>query len=129
MKYALIPAALAALALSIPATLTAQEVQKPAAGKPAAGKPAGGMMDMDKHMTQMQENMKTMRGMGGGMMMGMMGGGQKGSPMMGGHSHGGHGDAATGGDVKDPVRGMTVDPKSAAAAARADPGNNQWRHL
>ena len=35
----------------------------------------------------------------------------------GGHSHGGHGDAARGGDGKDPVCGMTVDPKKAAAAA------------
>lgn len=35
----------------------------------------------------------------------------------GGHSHGGHGDGAPGGGVKDPVCGMTVDPKNAAAAA------------
>ena len=35
----------------------------------------------------------------------------------GGHSHGGHGDAAPGGDVKDPVCGMSVGPKNAAAAA------------
>ena len=35
--------------------------------------------------------------------------------MMGGH--GGHGDAAPGGEAKDPVCGMTVDPKNAAAAA------------
>lgn len=43
-----------------------------------------------------------------------------GSHMMGGHgghSHGGHGDAAPGGDVKDPVCGMTVDPRKAAAAS------------
>ena len=38
--------------------------------------------------------------------------------LMGGHSgHGRHGDAAPGGGVKDPVCGMTVDPKNAAAAA------------
>jgi len=40
--------------------------------------------------------------------------------MMGGHGHGGHGgrgDAAPGGGVKDPVCGMSVDPKNAAAAA------------
>ena len=35
--------------------------------------------------------------------------------MMGGH--GGRGNAAPGGSVKDPVCGMTVDPKNAAAAA------------
>lgn len=40
-----------------------------------------------------------------------------GAHMMGGHSHGGHGGATAGGDVKDPVCGMTVDPKNAAAAA------------
>lgn len=43
-----------------------------------------------------------------------------GAHMMGGHGgqdHGGHGNAAPGGDVKDPVCGMTVDPKNAAAAA------------
>ncbi len=34
----------------------------------------------------------------------------------GGHSHGGHGHATPGGDAKDPVCGMTVDPKNAAAA-------------
>ncbi len=38
-----------------------------------------------------------------------------GAHMMGGH--GGHGNAPPGGDVKDPVCGMTVDPKNAAAAA------------
>lgn len=40
-----------------------------------------------------------------------------GAHVMGGHKHGGHGDAPPGGDVKDPVCGMTVDPKNAAAAA------------
>lgn len=35
----------------------------------------------------------------------------------GGHSHGNHGDAEPGGEVKDPVCGMIVDPKSPAAAA------------
>ena len=40
-----------------------------------------------------------------------------GAHMMGGHNYGGHGNAAPGGDVKDPVCGMTVDPKNAAAAA------------
>lgn len=40
-----------------------------------------------------------------------------GAHMMGGHSHGGHGDAAPRGDAKDPVCGMAVDPKNAAAAA------------
>jgi YHS domain-containing protein len=34
----------------------------------------------------------------------------------GGHKHGGHSGVAPGGDVKDPVCGMTVEPKSAAAA-------------
>lgn len=34
----------------------------------------------------------------------------------GGHSHGSHG-AVPGGEVKDPVCGMSVDPKNAAAAA------------
>lgn len=34
----------------------------------------------------------------------------------GGHSHGSHG-AGLGGEVKDPVCGMRVDPKNAAAAA------------
>ncbi len=48
MKRALIPAAIAALVLSTPVTLTAQDVQKPVAGKPAAGKPAGGMIDGGK---------------------------------------------------------------------------------
>lgn len=46
-----------------------------------------------------------------------------GAHMMGGHgghgSHGQdpHGEEKTGGDVKDPVCGMAVDPRSAAAAA------------
>jgi len=43
-----------------------------------------------------------------------------GAHMMGGHGHGGHGghaDATPGGDAKDPVCGMTVDPQKAAAAA------------
>ncbi len=40
-----------------------------------------------------------------------------GAHMMGGHKHGGHGDAAPGGYVKDPVCGMAVDPKNAAATA------------
>ena len=40
-----------------------------------------------------------------------------GAHMLGGHGHGGHGNTAAGGDVKDPVCGMTVDPKNAAAAA------------
>ena len=43
-----------------------------------------------------------------------------GAHMMGRHRHGGHGghdDATPGGDAKDPVCGMTVDPKNAAAAA------------
>lgn len=38
-----------------------------------------------------------------------------GAHMMGGH--GGHGNTAPGDDAKDPVCGMTVDPKNAAAAA------------
>ena len=54
MKRALIPAALAALALSIPAAVAAQDVQKQAAGKPAGGM---GTIDMDKHMTQMMQQM------------------------------------------------------------------------
>ena len=42
-----------------------------------------------------------------------------GAHMMGGHGHGGHGDSgpAGGSGNKDPVCGMTVDPKNAAAAA------------
>ena len=43
-----------------------------------------------------------------------------GAHMMGGHGHGGHGGhggATPGGDAKDPVCGMTVDPQKAAAAA------------
>ncbi len=41
-----------------------------------------------------------------------------GAHMMGGHGgHGGHGNATPGGDIKDPVCGMSVDPKSASAAA------------
>jgi YHS domain-containing protein len=40
-----------------------------------------------------------------------------GAHMMGGHKHGGHGDKAPGGDVKDPVCGMMVDPQNAVAAA------------
>ena len=40
-----------------------------------------------------------------------------GAHMMGGHNSNGHADAAPGGEVKDPVCGRTVDPRSAAAAA------------
>lgn len=40
-----------------------------------------------------------------------------GAHMMGRHKHGGHGAAAPGGEAKDPVCGMTVDPEHAAAAA------------
>ncbi len=40
-----------------------------------------------------------------------------GAHMMGGHGHGGHGGATPDGDTKDPVCGMTVDPKTAAATA------------
>jgi YHS domain-containing protein len=35
----------------------------------------------------------------------------------GGHGHRGHGGAAPGSEVKDPVCGMAVDPKNAAAAS------------
>lgn len=43
-----------------------------------------------------------------------------GAHMMGGHGHGNHGDhgnALPGGNTKDPVCGMTVDPQKAAATA------------
>ena len=45
-----------------------------------------------------------------------------GAHIMGGHRHGGHGGhgdtgPATGSENKDPVCGMTVDPKNAAAAS------------
>ena len=43
-----------------------------------------------------------------------------GAHMMGRHRHGGHGghdDATPGGDAKDPVCGMNVDPQKAGAAA------------
>ena len=40
-----------------------------------------------------------------------------GAHMMGGHGHGGHGGAKPVGDTKDPVCGMSVDPRKAAAAA------------
>ena len=40
-----------------------------------------------------------------------------GAHMMGGHGRGAHGHTAGGGEGKDPVCGMTVDPKNAAAAA------------
>ena len=71
MKTSILIPAIVACALSAP-IVSAQE--KPAPTKPAMS------MDMDKHMGQMQENMKLMRGMGGPMMMG----GQKGGGMMGG---------------------------------------------
>jgi YHS domain-containing protein len=38
----------------------------------------------------------------------------------GGHRHGDHGGGAPAGDGKDPVCGMPVDPKAAAAAAVRD---------
>ena len=72
MKRSILFAALTVAALSAPAAF-AQDT-KPTPAKPAMS------MDMDKHMSQMQENMKMMRGMGGPMMMG----GQKGGGMMGG---------------------------------------------
>ena len=56
MKTSILVAAIVACAVSAP-IVSAQE--KPAPDKPAMG------MDMNKHMGQMQENMKAMHGMGG----------------------------------------------------------------
>jgi len=54
MKSAITALLLAALTLTAPAALAAENTTKPMAGKPM------GMMD-DKHMTQMQDNMKRMQ--------------------------------------------------------------------
>jgi len=76
MKTPILISAIVACALAAP-IVSAQEKSAPA--KPAMS------MDMENHMSQMQEKMKAMRGMGGAT---MMGGGEHGGMMMGGKKGG-----------------------------------------
>jgi len=82
MKTSLLISAIAACGLLAACTTPAPVVSAQEQFAPA--KPPMSM-EMDKHMSKMQENMKTMRGMGGPM---MMGSGQSGGMMMGGKKEG-----------------------------------------